>query len=123
MIHTIRYLEPGEQADTKVIEQELEALLDRLQPGWRREVVARQFLPHMHATNAIIQAHLGGLLGRPGPAVPGIRNLFVAGDWVGTAGQLTAAGLASARLAGRLACEQTLQRRGVDETEYRNVGA
>ena len=123
LIHTIRYLEPGEQADAKAVEHELEALLDRLQHGWQREIVERQFLPHMHATNAIVQAHLGGLPGRPGPEVPGIRNLFVAGDWVGKAGQLTAAGLASAWAAGRLACEQTLRRGGVDETEYSNVGA
>jgi phytoene dehydrogenase-like protein len=122
VIHTIRYLEPGEQADTKAVEQELEALLDRLQPGWNREVVARQFLPHMHATNAIVQAHLGGLPGRPGPEVPGIGNLFVAGDWVGTAGQLTAAALASARAAARLACEQTAPRGGVDEAAYSAVG-
>jgi phytoene dehydrogenase-like protein len=122
VIHSIRYLEPGEQADSKAVEHELEALLDRLQPGWRREIIERQFLPHMHATNAIVQAHLGGLPGRPGPKVPGIRNLFVAGDWVGKAGQLTAAGLASARLAGRLACEQTLGRVGVDEAAYSYVG-
>ncbi len=123
VIHTIRYLEPGEQADAKAVEQELEALLDRLQPGWRGEIVARQFLPHMHATNAIVQAHLGGIPGRPGPAVPGIGNLFVAGDWVGTAGQLTAAGLASARAAARLACEQIVRGGGVDETAYSSIGA
>jgi phytoene dehydrogenase-like protein len=123
LIHSIRYQEPGEQADAKAVEQELETLLDRLQPGWRRELVERQFLPHMHATNAIVQAHLGGLPGRPGPAVPGIRNLFVAGDWVGPAGQLTAAGLASARLAARLACEQTVRQGGVDKADYSYVGA
>jgi phytoene dehydrogenase-like protein len=122
VIHSIRYLEPGEQADAKAIEHELEALLDRLQPGWRGELVARQFLPHMHATNAIVQAHLGGIPGRPGPVVPAIRNLFVAGDWVGTAGQLTEAGLASARTAARLACEQTVRVGGVDEAAYSYVG-
>ncbi len=118
LIHTIRYLEPGEQADAQAVEHELEALLDRLQPGWRHELVERQFLPHLLASNAIVQAHLGGIPGRPGPAVPGIGNLFVAGDWVGTAGQLTAAGLASAKAAAHLACEQTLQRGGVDEAAY-----
>ena len=123
LIHTIRYLEPGEQADAQSVERELEALLDRLQPGWRREVVACQFLPHMHATNAIVQAHLGGIPGRPGPAVPGVGNLFVAGDWVGAAGQLTAAGLASARAAAFLACEQAVPRGGVDETAYSYSGA
>ena len=121
LIHTLRYLEPGERSDPKAIEQELEALLDRVQPGWQREVVERQFLPHMNATNAIVQAQLGGLAGRPGPKVPGIRNLYVAGDWVGSAGQLTAAGLASARQAARLACEQTLSSTRSTEAEYSYV--
>jgi phytoene dehydrogenase-like protein len=118
LIHTIRYLEPGEHADPKAIEQELEALLDRVQPGWQREVVERQFLPHMNAINAIVQARFGGLAGRPGPLVPGIRNLYVAGDWVGPSGQLTATGLASARQAAYLACEQTLPLTRAAEVEY-----
>lgn len=107
LIHTIQYQKPGEDADPRAVEAELEALLDRVQPGWREEVVERQFLPDMHATNAIVQARYGGLSGRPGPQVPGIDNLYVAGDWVGPAGQLTSASLASARSAARLACEQT----------------
>jgi hypothetical protein len=41
----------------------------------------------------------GGLAGRPGPAVPGSDNLYVAGDWVGREGMLAAASLASARSA------------------------
>ncbi|HEY6406672.1 MAG TPA: NAD(P)/FAD-dependent oxidoreductase, partial [Ktedonobacteraceae bacterium] len=121
LIHTIRYLEPGESPDLKAVEQELEALLDRLQPGWQRELVERQFLPHMNATNAIVQARLGSQRGRPGPEVPGIRNLYVVGDWVGPAGQLTAAGLASARQAAHLACEQTLPQSGAAEAAYNLV--
>jgi hypothetical protein len=80
----------------------LEALLDVLQPGWRAEVVEEYFLPHMIASNAIIQAGQGGLPGRPGPAVPGIRNLYVAGDWVGTEGQLAEACFASAQSAAHM---------------------
>jgi hypothetical protein len=62
-------LKPGEHHDPKAVEQELESLLNRLQPGWQREVVEHQFLPHVPATNAIVQARLGGLAGRPGPEV------------------------------------------------------
>jgi hypothetical protein len=53
----------------------------------------------MNLSNAIVQAKQGGLLGRLGPSVPGIRNLYVAGDWVGAEGQLTEACFASARRA------------------------
>ena len=102
LIHTMKYFSPGEPREPKADERELEELLDLAQPGWRSEVVERQFLPHMLASNAIVKAQQGGMRGRPGPVVPGIRNLYVAGDWVGPEGQLSEASLASARLASHL---------------------
>ncbi|QBD76038.1 NAD(P)/FAD-dependent oxidoreductase [Ktedonosporobacter rubrisoli] len=102
LIHTMKYFEPEEPADPKSTQQELEALLDTLQPGWRDEIIEKYFLPHMLASNALVEATQGGLPGRPGPAVPGIRNLYIAGDWVGPQGQLTDACLASARQAANL---------------------
>jgi phytoene dehydrogenase-like protein len=102
LIHTIKYLKPGEPSEPESARQELEELLDLLQPGWRAEVVEQYFLPHMVASNAIVQASLGGLPGRPGPAVPGIPNLYVAGDWVGAEGQLAEACFASAKNAAKM---------------------
>ncbi len=99
MIHTIKYLRSDEPAEPESTRQKLEALLDTVQPGWRAEVTEQYFLPHMIVSNAIVQARQGGLPGRPGPAVPGIRNLYVAGDWVGAEGQLVEASFASARSA------------------------
>ncbi len=96
LVHTLKYLQPDEPAEPETIRQELEALLDLVQPGWRAEVVEQYFLPHMVPSNALVLARQGGLPGRPGPAVPGIRNLYVAGDWVGTEGQLANACFASA---------------------------
>ena len=96
LIHTMRFLRPGERAEPEATKQELEALLDVLQPGWREEVMEHSFLPQMVASNAIVQARQGGLRGRPGPAVSGIHNLYVAGDWVGAEGQLAEACFASA---------------------------
>jgi hypothetical protein len=80
----------------------MEALMDLLQPGWRAEVVEQYFLPHMIASNAIVQAKSGGLAGRPGPAIPGLPHLYVAGDWVGTEGTLADACFASASSAARM---------------------
>jgi phytoene dehydrogenase-like protein len=97
LIHTMKYLKPGEPATPETTRQELEALLDVLQPGWHAEVMEQSFLPHMVASNAIVQAGRGGLAGRPGPAVPDISNLYVAGDWVGAEGHLADACFASAR--------------------------
>src|SRR5579884_3254311 len=68
LIHTARYLKPGESPDPETTRQELEVLLDLLQPGWREEVVEQYFLPHMVVSNAVVQVSQGGLPGRPGPA-------------------------------------------------------
>jgi phytoene dehydrogenase-like protein len=81
------------------VEQELEQLLDRMQPGWRERVVHKRFLPNMVVSNSFPRAATGGLHGRPPVEVPGIRNLYVAGDWVGDEGMLSDAALASARTA------------------------
>jgi len=97
LIHTMKYLKPGELTTPETTRHELEALLDVLQPGWRTEVMEQSFLPHMMASNAIVQVERGGIARRPSPAVPDIRNLYVAGDWVGAEGQLADACFASAR--------------------------
>lgn len=102
LIHTMKYLAPGEQAEPENSRQELEALLDVIQPGWRTEVIEQYFLPHMVASNAIVQARQGGLSRRPGPAISDIRNLYVVGDWVGTEDQLANACFASAQKAATM---------------------
>ena len=77
-------------------EQELEALLDRMQPGWREVLVHRRFLPSMTVANALVTPDSP----RPSP-VTGIRGLYIAGDWVGDEGMLSDASLASARAAAK----------------------
>jgi phytoene dehydrogenase-like protein len=77
-------------------EQELEALLDRMQPGWRELLVHRRFLPAMTVSNALVTPNAP----RPSP-VTSIRGLYIAGDWVGDEGMLSDAALASARAAAK----------------------
>lgn len=101
-VHVAKYLHPAAPADPHADKRELEGLLDLVQPGWRDEIVARRFLPKLVVTNTLVAAARGGLAGRPGPAVPGIDNLYVAGDWVGPAGMLADASLASAQQAAEL---------------------
>ena len=103
LISAAKYLPVGESLDAAATERELEALLDLAQPGWRKLLVERQYLPNMTVTNGVVLAARGGLTGRPGPEVPGVPGLFVAGDWVGQEGMLADAALASARAAGKLA--------------------
>jgi len=101
-IHVAKYLSPEDSADAKADERTLETLLDLVHPGWRDVVVERRFLPRMTVTHALSTAAAGGNPGRPGPEVPGIRNLYVVGDWVGPEGALVDASLASAQRAADL---------------------
>ena len=100
--HALKYLpaDPGSPDDDL---QELEAMLDRLQPGWRARVVERRFLPRLQVASALPRADRGGLAARPGPAIPHLPGAFVAGDWVGGQGLLADASLASGRAAGEAA--------------------
>ncbi|HXU35631.1 MAG TPA: NAD(P)/FAD-dependent oxidoreductase [Blastocatellia bacterium] len=109
LIHAAKYLAPDHNDSSESVEQELEGLLDLVQPGWRDVVVYRRFLPDMIVINALPLASLGGTRGRPGPQVVDVPGLFVAGDWVGEEGLLVDASLASARRAARLiAAHRTL---------------
>jgi phytoene dehydrogenase-like protein len=112
LIHVSRYLdhvvgasvdvpEEEENRGETSVEAELERVLDRLQPGWRERVVHRRFFPNMTVSNALVRAGTGGAPARPGIAVPGIMNLYVAGDWVGPEGMLADAALSSARAAAQ----------------------
>jgi phytoene dehydrogenase-like protein len=106
MLHVAKYL--GDDASSaKDVEQELEALLDLAQPGWRDVVVERRFLPNLTVVNALATAEDAGLGGRPdiATAMPGV---YLAGDWVGAEGWLADAGLASAKRAAT-ACAGALE--------------
>jgi hypothetical protein len=82
-------------------EQQLERAMDLVQPGWRRMVVYRRFLPAVVVSHAIVAADSGGFAGRPSVAVPGMTNVFLAGDWIGAIGQLADACVSSAIEAAR----------------------
>jgi phytoene dehydrogenase-like protein len=88
---------PGEPDD----ERQLERALDLLQPGWRQAVVYRRFLPDVLVSHALVSAETGGFPGRPNGGVPALRNVFLAGDWVGPVGQLADAAVASGIAAAR----------------------
>jgi phytoene dehydrogenase-like protein len=103
LIHVSKYLAPAEHADGGV-EHELETLADRMQPGWRTVLAAKQFLPNVTVTHAALLASSGGINGRPSAALDAFDNVFVAGDWVGNRGQLSDAAAASGREAGLKAC-------------------
>ncbi|PTL84850.1 NAD(P)/FAD-dependent oxidoreductase [Vitiosangium sp. GDMCC 1.1324] len=98
VVHVAKYLGAGE---AEASEQELEEVLDLVQPGWREHVVTRRFLPGLTVMNAL-PTKKKGLKGRPGPEVAHLGGLYVVGDWVGPEGMLADASLASAESVARL---------------------
>jgi protoporphyrinogen oxidase len=101
MIHVAKYLPPDSAEDALTTEQQLEQVLDLLQPGWRALVVARRFLPRITVTNALVTT-----TPRPTTNVPGVAGLYVAGDWVGNEGQLVDASFASAKTAAEMIAQR-----------------
>jgi phytoene dehydrogenase-like protein len=102
MIHVTKYLHPDEIADRSV-EHELDRLTDDMQPGWRNVLEAKHFLPNLTVTHAELIAANGGMAARPAPQLTAFANVFIAGDWVGSRGQLSDAAAASATEAATLA--------------------
>ncbi|ANE45695.1 dehydrogenase [Paenibacillus swuensis] len=86
----------GPQTDAKQDEQDLERVLDLAQPGWRDVLVARQYLPRMTVVHDF--PHMKRVV-NPGPAVPEIQGLYVAGDWASHGELLVDASVASAKRA------------------------
>ena len=105
LIISFKQLDPRQPGDPREDERDLEELLDAAQPGWRDVLVRRQYLPRIEAVGALPIATEGGFAGRPDTEVPGIANVYLAGDWVGSEGFLVDASMASARRAARLLME------------------
>ena len=94
VVHLLHY-EPCE----RIAVEDLEALADELQPGWREHEAVRQV--GKRRVVAFDRPQPGsGLRGRPGPIVEDLPGVFVAGDWVGPTDLLGTAAISSARAAG-----------------------
>ncbi|MCR2806398.1 phytoene desaturase family protein [Paenibacillus soyae] len=76
--------------------RELEGTLDLVQPGWRDELAAKQFLPRIAVCGDFPHVKRRE---QPGPAVPEIAGLYVAGDWASHGEILVDASTASAKRA------------------------
>lgn len=86
---------------TRQPREELEAMADAVQPGWRERATLQRFLPRMVAVSAIPSPTCGGLIGRP--AVERGDDLYLAGDWLGPEGWLVDAAIASGAAAAAAA--------------------
>jgi phytoene dehydrogenase-like protein len=105
MIHAFKQLDPEHLGDPREDERDLEDLLDTVQPGWRDVLVKRVYLPHIEAIGMLPTVHSNGYAGRPGPQVPGLSNLYLAGDWIGE-GFLSDPSLGSARRVAQMVLQE-----------------
>ena len=99
LIHAMKYLDSSVQSNPIKVREELENLMDTLQPGWRKFVIKERFLPNMIVYNALVTAKQGGIYGRPDVKIPDVENIYIVGDWVGPQGLLVDASLSSAKRA------------------------
>ena len=106
VVHAAKYLPCGIETDASQDRREIEAYLNLVQPGWDREVLVQRFLPKMTVTHVLPTAGTGGLTGRPPVDTLATRNVYLAGDWVGSEGMLADASFASAQRAARFAVQR-----------------
>ena len=100
LIHVAKFLGTSIEPKPKEDQQELEGMLDLLQPGWRDVLVKRRPLPNMVVSNALVTAAAGGLAGRPDVKIA--DNLYIVGDWVGKEGLFSTPSFASAKRTAQL---------------------
>ncbi|GAB6927769.1 FAD-dependent oxidoreductase [Paenibacillus sp. JCM 10914] len=101
----------GRNKDPKKDLQDLEQTLDIVQPGWRDQLVEKQYLPNMTVSHDFMHMHR---MVNPGPAVPEIAGLYVAGDWVTHGELLVDASTASAKRA----VQSLLLQGGAERSSY-----
>jgi len=110
LVHAMKYLARSHALDGEAA-RELEALVDRMQPGWREVVVERRYLPRLTVSHALVRADEGGLAGRPPALVEDLPGVALAGDWVGPIGLLADASCASGRVAAEALLPMLASRR------------
>jgi phytoene dehydrogenase-like protein len=97
LVHVMKYQSAFERPDPENDKLELEHFLDIVQPGWRKLVIKKRFLPNMVVYNALVTAAKGGLKGRPNIKLQNLENVYIVGDWIGQEGLLADASFASAK--------------------------
>ena len=88
----------GKEPDTEKDLRELEGVLDAMQSGWRDELIVKQYLPRMTVCHDFMHMNRHE---NPGPAVPEIQGLYVAGEWASHGEVLVDAATPSAKRAIR----------------------
>ena len=94
VISVIKY--QSQEKDAELDLRDMEQMLDTAQPGWRHELAAKQFLPNITVSHDFMHLQRQSI---PGPFVPEISGLYVAGEWASHGEMLVDAATASAKRA------------------------
>lgn len=97
LFHVMKYLDSSIESNPVQDKIEMESFLDMFQPGWRKWVVRKRFLPNMIASNTALSYSNGIIENRPDVKVPGVNNLYIIGDWVGPEGMLADTSFSTAK--------------------------
>lgn len=103
LVSVMRYHPFGEAPDPDRDRAVMEAMLDRVRPGWRVDADRVVFRARQVAAYDQPSADRGGLAGRAGGHLPGHERVLLAGDWIGPSGLLADAVFASAGVAAKAA--------------------
>lgn len=98
VVSLAKYHNPMEEINVNADKQQLETVMDLLQPGWRKEVVVQQFLPKITVSHDFPHVKRKE---NPGPSIPEMKGIFIAGDWAGHEEVLADAAVASGKRAAR----------------------
>ncbi len=96
VVSIAKYHNPMEELNVNADKKQLESVMDLLHPGWRKEVVVQQFLPKL--TVSYDFPHVKRKR-NPGPSIPEMKGIFIAGDWAGHEEVLADAAVASGKRA------------------------
>ncbi|MGB3259300.1 phytoene desaturase family protein [Paenisporosarcina sp.] len=81
VVSLVKYHNPMHQSinpqENKV---QLETVMDLLHADWRNEVVVKQFLPEMTVVHDFPHVKR---IDNPGPEIPQMKGIYIAGDWCG----------------------------------------
>lgn len=96
VVSLAKYHNPLEEINVNADKQQLESIMELLHPGWKKEVVVQQFLPKLTVSHDFPHVKRTE---NPGPSIPEMKGIFIAGDWAGHEEILADAAVASGKRA------------------------
>lgn len=80
VVSLVKYHDPMESINVQENRAQLESVMDLLHPAWRNEVVVKQFLPKITVVHDFPHVKRKN---NPGPSIPQMKGIYIAGDWCG----------------------------------------